>query len=167
MKNECKKWQDLLRESALTGTAARDLEEHLRSCPQCSATLHELRARAEQLDELLPLLVQGAEPPADFRARVIAAADAEGKGVRAPSWRAWTLAGAATVLVMVLIVGVGLQRRTTSTIPADELAAAQKLAEWRAPSDGLLLTPGQEMLRKMPRLGESYLNVRLKTDEEE
>ena len=52
-------------------------------------------------------------------------------------------------------------------IPVDELAAAQKLAEWRAPSDGLLVTPGQEMLLTMPRLGESYLNVPLKKDEEE
>jgi len=52
-------------------------------------------------------------------------------------------------------------------IPGDELAAAQKLAEWRAPSDGLLVTPGQEILRTMPRLGESYLNVPAKTDEEE
>jgi hypothetical protein len=52
-------------------------------------------------------------------------------------------------------------------IPRDELAAAQKLAEWRAPSDGLLATPGQEILRTMPKIGESYLNVPAKKDEEE
>ena len=52
-------------------------------------------------------------------------------------------------------------------IPGDELAAAQRLAEWRAPSDALLATPGQEILRTMPRLGQSYLNVPVKTGEEE
>jgi hypothetical protein len=53
------------------------------------------------------------------------------------------------------------------TAPGTELAAAEKLAEWRAPSDVLLETPGQEILRTTPRLGESYLRVPVKTDQEE
>ncbi len=132
MKNSCEKWKDRLLEAALTGTTAKELEEHLRSCANCSAELENIRARAVRLDELLPLVVQTAEPSANFRARVLAAAG-----------------------------------RTVRMIPGDELAAAQKLAEWRAPSDGLLVTPGQEILRTMPRLGESYWNVAVKTDEEE
>jgi hypothetical protein len=48
-----------------------------------------------------------------------------------------------------------------------DLAAAQKLAEWRAPSDVLLATPGQEILRTSPKLGESYLRVPAKKNEEE
>jgi len=48
-----------------------------------------------------------------------------------------------------------------------ELAGAEKLTEWRAPSDVLLKTPGQEILRTTPRLGESYLHAPVKTDEEE
>ena len=71
------------------------------------------------------------------------------------------------MVVVVLMIVVGLQRRAAQTISAGELAAAQKLVEWRAPSDGLLLTPGQEILRKIPRFGESYLKVPAKTDEEE
>jgi anti-sigma factor RsiW len=165
MKNACEKWKDPLREAALTGTTAKELEEHLRSCAKCAAELDEVRARAERLDALLPLVAQGAEPSADFRARVLAAATKEGKRTR--PWRVWTLAGAAAVVVLALLIGVTLQRRTARKIPGSELAAAQKLAEWRAPSDGLLVTPGQEILRTMPRLGESYLNVPVKTDEEE
>jgi hypothetical protein len=65
------------------------------------------------------------------------------------------------------MVGLTLRRRIGPAVPEDELAAAQKLAEWRAPSDGLLMTPGQEILKTMPRLGKSYLNVPVKTDEEE
>lgn len=164
MKDACEKWKDQILEAALTGAPTKDLEEHLRSCAKCSAEMDEVRARAARLDTLLPLVAQGAEPSADFRARVLAAAD---EGKRARSWRIWTLAGAATAAVVVLMIGVNLQRRTARMIPVDELAAAQKLAEWRAPSDGLLVTPGQEMLRTMPRLGQSYLNVPAKTHEEE
>jgi hypothetical protein len=167
MKNACEKWKDLLREAALTGATAKDLEEHLRGCAKCSAELDEVRARAARLDALLPLVTQGAEPSADFRARVLAAAEAEGEGKLARPWRVWTLAGATVVVAVVLMVAVTWQQRVARMIPGDELAAAQKLAEWRAPSDGLLVTPGQEILRTMPRLGESYLNVPLKKDEEE
>jgi len=66
---------------------------------------------------------------------VLAAAEAAREGKRAP-WRVWTLAGATAVVVVVLMIAVTLQRRTARMIPGDELAAAQKLAEWRAPSDG-------------------------------
>ena len=167
MKNGCEKWQDRLREAALAGTVASDLEEHLRTCASCSVELEEVRARAGRLDALLPLLMKGAEPSANFRAGVLAAAAAASERTRARPWRAWTLSGAAAMVVVVLVIEVALQRRAVRTIPADELAAAQKLAEWKAPSDSLLLTPGQEILRKMPRLGETYLKVPAKTDEEE
>jgi hypothetical protein len=167
MKNACEKWKDPLREAALTGTTAKDLEEHLRSCANCTAELEEVRARAARLDTLLPLVMQGAEPSADFRARLLAAAEVAGEGKRPGPWRIWTLAGATAAVLVVLMIAVTLQRRTARMIPGNELAAAQKLAEWRAPSDGLLATPGQEILRTMPRLGESYLNVPLKSDEEE
>jgi len=169
MKNACERWKDPLREAALTGAPARDLEEHLRSCTKCCSELGEMRARATRLDALLPLVARGAEPSADFRARVVAGAEAAREGKRARPWQAWALAGAAAVVAVVLVIGVVMYRRTTQTISfsVTELAAAQKLAEWRAPSDGLLATPGQEILRTMPRLGESYLNVPVKTDEEE
>ncbi len=166
MKDACENWKEPLREAALTGTTAKDLEEHLRSCANCSAELDEVRARAARLDALLPLVAQGAEPSADFRARVLAAVAAK-EGKRGRPWRVWTLAGATVVLVTLLVVGVTSLRRNGPAIPAGEVAAAQKLAEWRAPSDGLLRTPGQEILKGMPRLGQSYLNVPVKTDEEE
>jgi len=96
---------------------------------------------------------------------VLAAAEAKGEGKRARPWRIWTLAGAAAAIAVVLIIGVSLQRRTARMIPGDELAAAQKLAEWRAPSDSLLVTPGQEILKTTPKLGQSYLSVPVKTEE--
>jgi hypothetical protein len=166
MKNECEKWKDQLLETALTGTASADFETHLRSCTICSKELDAARTRKARLDELLPLAARGAEPPVDFRARVLAVSEAVREGSRARRWRLWTLAGA-TAAIVVLMIGVTIYRRTAPAFPKEELAMAQKLAEWRAPSDGLLRTPGQEMLRTMPRLGKSYLGVPVKKDEEE
>jgi len=167
MKNACERWKDQLRETALTGARTPQFAEHLQTCANCSAELRDLEARRARLDTLLPLVAQGAEPPADFRARVLAAAEAAGKRRRVRRWQAWTLAGAAATAAIVLVVGAVLHRGTTGKISPEELTAAQKLAEWRAPSDTLLATPGQEILRTTPKLGESYLNVPMKAVEEE
>lgn len=165
MKNACEKWKDQLREAALMGASTPELAEHLQTCAPCSAELRDLEARRARLDALLPRVAQGAQPSADFRARVLAAAEATGKRKRVPRWQAWTLAGAAAAIV--LVIGAVWHRGTTGKIQPDELAAAQRLAEWRAPSDSLLVTPGQEILRTTPKLGESYLNVPMKEVEEE
>ena len=162
MKKACENWRDQLLEAALAGATAKGLEEHLRACTNCSVELSELRARQARLDALLPLTAQGAGPSADFRARVLAAAEAASERKRARPWRVWTLAGVTAVTLVALLMGVASYRRIARTVPADELAAAQTLAEWRAPSDVLLANPGQEILRKMPRLGESYLHVPVK-----
>ena len=167
MKNDCTKWKDQLLEAALTGTAAGVLEEHVLKCADCAEELAALRARRERLDALLPLVAQGAEPSAEFRARVLAAAEAAGEAKRGRPWRVWRLAGAVAVTVATLMIGLTLRRTAVRTVPEIELAAAEKLAEWRAPSDVLLETPGQEMLRTTLRLGEAYLHVPVKTDEEE
>jgi hypothetical protein len=98
---------------------------------------------------------------------VLAAAESASEGKRARPWREWALAGATAVVVVALMVGVPLLRKNGPAVPEDELTAAQKLAEWRAPSDGLLKTPGQEILMTTPKLGNSYLNVPVKTDKEE
>ena len=167
MKNACKERRDQLLEAALTGVMMDDLGEHLRTCTNCSIELDDLQARKERLDALLPLVARGAEPSEDFRARVLAAAEGAIEEKRARPWRAWTLAGAVAAVATALIIGVIWYRGASRTIPENELAAAQKLAEWRAPSDTLLATPGGEILRTMPRLGDSYLNVPVKKAEEE
>jgi hypothetical protein len=166
MKDACEKWKDQLLETALTGATAKDFEEHLRTCTICSRELGAVRARKVQLDELLLLVARGGEPSADFQAQVLAAAEAASGASRARRWRVWTLAGA-TAAIVALMIGATAYRRAAHTIPENELAAVQRLTEWRAPSDALLVTPGQEILQTMPRLGESYLSVPVKENEEE
>ncbi len=162
MTNVCGKWKDQLLEAALTGAQPRDLELHLRSCKRCAEELRELEGIRARQDSLLPLLVSGSQPSPEFRTRVLAAAEA-GERKRAPLWRVWALVGATAAAATVFMI----QRSTVRRAEAEELAAAQRLAEWRAPSDSLLRTPGQEILKTAPKLGESYLTVPRKKVEEE
>jgi hypothetical protein len=159
MKNSCEKWQDALRGAALTGASTPELSTHLQTCVNCSETLKNLEARKARLDALLPMVARGSQPSPDFRARVLAAAEAADGRKHGRAWRIWALAGASAALA-VLVVVVSL-RRQPSVSPA-ELAAAQKLAEWRAPSDAFLATPGRDLLLSTPKLGQSYLHVPVK-----
>jgi hypothetical protein len=166
MKNDCTKWHDPMLEATLAGTIPTDLQQHLFTCASCTEQFSALQARRERLDAMLPLVAQGAEPSPDFPARVLAAAEASGQAKRIPPWLAWGLAGVTTLLVAALITSFALRSRTSPPVPQAELATAQKLAEWRAPSDIFLETPGSELLRSTPKLGVSYLPVPTKTDKE-
>jgi len=152
------KWKDELLDAALTGRASAALEAHLSHCPACSTELAALRARREQMDSLLPLVAQAAEPPADFRARVLAAAAAADESKRRSS-ATWQLAAATAAILVALAAGFTLHRRNTAAVPESELAAAQQLADWRAPSDALLAVPAPDVLRSIPKLGDSYLKL--------
>ena len=168
MKAACEKWKDLLLEAALSAAAPKDLEKPLRSCQNCAAQLRSLQARRVQLDALLPMVAKAAEPSAGFRARVLAAAEAAaGERKRVSRLRAWVLAGASATAVTVLVVGMLWHRESQRKIQVTELEGAQKLAEWRAPSDTLLATPGREILRTTPKLGESYFHAPMSKVEEE
>jgi anti-sigma factor RsiW len=171
MKNNCSKWKDQLLEAALTETTADELHDHLAECPGCAQKLSLLKARRERLDAVLPLLAGKKEPAPGFGARVLAAAEAQ-KARKNLLRQPWLLAAAAVIAVA--LVTVVVLHRPTASRPLDskatedtERAMAQKLAQWQAPSDALLATPGQEILRKMPDLGESYLKFPVRTNNKE
>ena len=152
----CAQWKDALLEAALNDAPTRDLAAHLAACPRCAQHLMALRAQRERMDALLPLVAQAQDPSPDFRARVLAAVEA-GRSPKPKSfwldWR-WAAAAAATAAVFIALT---LHHNASSDIPAEELASAQRLTEWRAPSDFLLQAPAGNILRAAPKLGESYL----------
>ena len=84
---------------------------------------------------------QEATPP--FR-RVWAAAQTS----RRPRTRA-RFAVAATVAAVVL----GLLWLRTGTGPAPESGTSPSIAQWRSPTDFLLVTPGRELLSTVPAIG--------------
>jgi anti-sigma factor RsiW len=168
MKNNCSKWKERLLEAVLTETTTGELQEHLLACADCARELAALQARRKQLDALLPLLVRGAGPAPEFRARVLAATHAQDakKSRRSQRWPVWVLAVTTSLVAVALMIAIMLNRRTTQITPSSELAMAEKLAQWSAPSDTLLATPGPEILRTMPKLGDLYLEFPVKTDKE-
>src|SRR2546429_8492090 len=111
MKNACESLKEQLLEAALTGSLTAGLEEHLRTCTICSEEMDNVCTRKARLDTLLPLVAQGSEPSANFRARVLAAAEAAREGKQARPWRGWTLAGATAVVVAGLVFLGGVSPR--------------------------------------------------------
>jgi hypothetical protein len=167
MKSACEKWREPLLEAALSGKMRAELADHVRTCPHCAAEWKVLEARAGRLAELLPMVVQGTEPSPEFRAKVIAAAGTTTVQTARRSWRMLVLAGAVAAALVVLVVGNFAKRNASRGLSPEELATAQKLVEWQAPSDALLATPGQEMLRTVPKFGQSFLHVPKKNNREE
>ena len=164
MTGDCGKWRDELSGAALTGNPAHGLNEHLAECSRCADKWSALRAKRERMDAILPFLAQGEEPSPGFPARVVAAASEKQQNDRR---RLWQLAATAAVLVAVIGIGMSQLRQSRTNISANDHAAAQKLGEWRAPSDVLLQAPEQGMLDATPRLGDSYFQVPAKKDWEE
>ena len=159
MKSDCTKFRDQLLEAALTGNPASVLEQHLQHCADCTKELAALRARRERMDLLLPLVARGAEPSAGFRAHVLAAAEAASEQKTSRPWRVWVPLGVTAAIAAALLTAWTLEQKTSRMAAVSEIAAAEKLAKWRAPSDVLLETPGNEFLRTTPKLGESYLKT--------
>jgi anti-sigma factor RsiW len=172
MTNYCLERKDSLLEAALSDAPEAALQDHLQKCPGCREQLATLRARRTRMESALPLIAQGPEPSVEFHARVMQAATVQKPQPRM-SLRNWfTLsrrrwAPAIPVLAVVAVAAVLLAAKQYRKRTADEeLAAASRLANWQSPTASLLQTPGQELLRGTPRIGETYFNISAPTQRE-
>ncbi len=164
-------WKNAMVEAALGGATEARLQEHLQTCESCCQELEGLRARAARIDAALPLVAR-AEPQPDFHERVMQATEAAQESHSV--WREWlrlpqtrwvrTASAFAAAMALVMLVITQLPRRDLP--PPDAIAAATQLAHWQAPTDVLLQTPGDELLRDMPRLDGSFFEVHLTATEE-
>lgn len=67
---------------------------------------------------------------------------------------------AAAALALALAAGAGaLLRLRPRPAPPPQEAVIARLSHWRAPTDSLLHTPGDQWLRVVPRLGESSIDA--------
>jgi len=145
----CREWKDRLLDVALGAPVEAKLEAHLGACPACAAAFANWRARRERLDAALHQLVRGAEPSPAFRARVLAASETvPAAGPAQPAW-----VGALAAVAVVLLAGMLLDQ------PASPPRRVTSLSEWRSPTDWLLRTPGDELLRSTPRVGDFYFSL--------
>lgn len=152
--NPCRNWKDRLLDhtlGALPPSAVKEVEAHLEKCSACAAAMVELRHRGRQLDSVLAGWVAGAEPPPDFRPRVLSVVETRrGLSLTPPAW-----AGALAAVVVVFLGGALLQRMGDAGA-GSTLGPTPSLSTWRSPTETLLHSPDGEFLRSAPRLGESY-----------
>jgi anti-sigma factor RsiW len=162
MKNTCTQWRDQLLQAALGETPGSELRDHLVQCADCAQELEILRSRNERLENLMPQLGRMAEPSPDLGARILEAAEASTahRHLFVLNWRA--VAGAIAVVAIAAMGAWFVASR--AEIAETELRGAQALAQWKAPTDFLLRSPAQDFLSTTPRLGESYINMQIKTE---
>ncbi len=164
--NACKKWKNKILESCLIDTSPPDLRRHLERCDACASALAEMRVRQTEIDSSLKHLVGGTEPSTGFRTRVLAAAESQ------TGWRGWPWAWAGAVAAtLVLTLATFL---TDKTPPRQDpaLTAAEEMSRWQAPTDVLLRSPVDPLLRSNPRVSDVYFSVipqrpRLRTVQDE
>ena len=118
--------------SALDGDELKSFEDHLASCPECQASIADLRS----LVDWLSMMTEESEPSAGLRERILASASSEprrhespGPATRenkAPWWRRpvlWPLPVALVVIVLaVVIAAVSVWGSQTD----DDLSSAQR-----------------------------------------
>ncbi|MGH9804751.1 MAG: anti-sigma factor family protein [Candidatus Acidiferrales bacterium] len=153
--NTCSQWRDSLYDFALDtlpAGAARAVEDHLRHCVSCAAVASDLRLRRRQMDAGLAQLFAAAELAPDFRARVLAAAEASRPAAWQPAWSAALAGVALLILAAALFQLPGWRWKATTSAPPH----AVRFSDWRAPTDGLLPPASSPLLNSGPRLGEFY-----------
>ena len=152
----CEKWKQGLLGAALGDLESPGLEEHLAACAACREALAGLRERSQQMDSGLRTLVRVDGPSPAFRARLMGLI-----GAQHVAWFGWRVsvrkisAGVALAVVGIMLA-LSLNRRGGPTDSAAIFPTAVAISEWRSPTELLLRTSADELLKASPRIGESY-----------
>jgi hypothetical protein len=135
-------WEQALFDHALGEPAGAELEAHLAACPECAAALEELRARAGMLDSTVRE-VAAQEPRPEAAQRVMARIGETPAPRPVLRWASATMAATAAVVGLWMWSGHG--RPPAST-----------LSNWRSPTESLLRSPADPLLKSVPRVGDAY-----------
>lgn len=144
----CRAWNDELVECALGRPRTPELSAHLSRCPECSRTLEAWRARASEIDRVLTRLARP-EPRPGGPERVLARIATTPP---APSYLRLVAAAFALVIAACVIV-----------FPARPVKAIS-LSTWRSPTQSLLRSQADPLLKSVPRLGDGLLNMHLQEE---
>jgi anti-sigma factor RsiW len=145
----CRAWNGELVECALGRTPSRELAAHLARCAECNGALEAWRARASEMDRALTRLARS-EPryggPERVLARIATTAPA-------PSYLRLVAAAFAMVVLACLMVFTARPVRTIS------------LSTWRSPTQSLLRSQADPLLKSVPRLGDGLLEMHLEKED--
>jgi len=138
----CRRWNDELMECALGRPLTQALSAHLARCEECNGALEAWRSKAREMDGVLTRLA-ASEPRAGGPERVLA------RITTAPA-PAHPRLVAATVGLVVLAGVIAVAPRPVRTI---------SLSTWRSPTQSLLRSPADPLLKSVPRLGDGLFEV--------
>lgn len=139
----CRQWNDELLECALGRPLTQALSAHLARCAECNGALEALRAKAREMDRVLTRLATS-EPRCGGPERVLARI-----ATTAPA-PAYPRLVAAAVALIILAGLIALTARPVRPI---------RLSTWRSPTQCLLRSPADPLLKSVPRLGEGVFEV--------
>jgi anti-sigma factor RsiW len=145
----CREWKDALIDHALGQPADAALEAHLAGCPACAAALLAWRERAAQLDPAIRQIT--ASEPGPYGPERILARTA----LRPRRPFHGRLVWAMTLIVLVALAFYKLARKEPAVNPS--LTA---LSTWRSPTQSLLRSPADPLLKDVPRLGEGFFQMK-------
>ena len=145
----CQEWKDALIDHALGQPADAALEAHLAGCSACAAALRGWRERASQLDPAIQRL-SAVEPGPYGPERILPRVALR---TRRPFYV--RLAWALPLIILLALTFYKLSRRE-SRIPPPLTA----LSTWRSPTQSLLRSPADPLLKDVPRLGEGYYRMK-------
>jgi hypothetical protein len=145
----CQEWKDTLIDHALGQPADAALEAHLAGCSACAAALRGWRERAAQLGPAIRQLT--AVEPGPFGPERILSRIALRH--RRPFFvrLAWALP---LVILLALTFYKLSPREPRAPLPLTALST------WRSPTQSLLRSPADPLLKDVPRLGEGYYRMK-------
>lgn len=138
---------------ALGEPAGAALEAHLAACPACSQAVAAWRGKAGQLDAALREL-SAVEPPAYGPERVLARIQLQ------PARPFRRLLAHATLAVLVLLACLLVALRRPVRVQQADLLPVSALSTWRSPTQSLLRSPADALLKGVPRLGQGFLETK-------
>jgi anti-sigma factor RsiW len=160
--NACPEWIEMLMDHALGRLgqpADAAVEAHLTACLNCSHALQAWRQKAAQMDAAVQQLA-AVEPRAYGPERVLA--QIERFPQRRPLYGRVILA---TLMLAICIVAV-LYRPTKpeKSVPFP-VVALSALSTWRSPTQSLLHSAADPLLKSVPQVGEGYFETKSAGDQ--
>ena len=145
----CSEWKEAIIDCALGSAPTAELEAHLADCGACSTALAACREKSAKLQAGIQAL-SAADPQPYGPERILARITSRPR--RRSSWR-WVFV--ALAVVMCLVATWKWPARRERTVP-DRVEA---LSSWRSPTESLLRSSADPLLRSVPRLGERFFDV--------
>ena len=148
--NACPQWREELIDHALGQSPSAALEAHLAACAGCSQALEAWRQKAAQMDAGVQQLT-AAEPRSHGPERVLTQIQQ-----LSPSRPFYGRVALAALILTVSLVVVLYRPAPPKKAPFPVMA----LSTWRSPTESLLHSPADPLLKSVPHLGEKFFETK-------